>query len=886
MACTIKYGGTNSVNTDLLERASLFADFTTQELSILAEHLHRQQFAANENIFSEGSVSQALYIIEHGGVSLSVGPVSLATLGIGAIFGEADLFQGREHSVSARATSDTSVLTLSRHDLEELIQQNPAIGVKLSRRFGERIVQMVSYLRDIRLRRSSVFESLSDDELAQIASHLSLASFHADQPLFEAGDPVEGLFILEDGLVRVQKQDHYIEVGQGEVLGLLALLANKAHFDSARAVTETLAWELSRSDFEALTSTDPDLRARLGQQQHSPLTAADRKLALERLRALPIFADADDEVLEEAAQRLLLKPVAAHQIVYQEGDIGDALYLVDSGRIEIVSSATRNGEVLARIGAGGFFGEMALLTGRSRTTGARAIEDTNLWVLYRRDFDQLVAAYPALGQALSQLLQERLGQAGGNFADRHLRPINLFNGFSTEQLEEVAEQLLPARYRSGEVIYSKGSPGDRLHLIEKGEVELIGAQGWVADLRAGDFFGESALLNSEAHQDGARARTDVELWQLSREAFEHLMLKYPIMGLNLGRELSRRVFRPPVQKTETVSTEATPAATTATAPRPAASTAPTPTRRVRQPQAIPVVTRKPGLFESLALWYRGLSRSAKVSLVLLILLLSWLIGVALPATVVNALQTSSADSTSLEAPRLAVASASDSLAPVAVALARRSTNVKVPATTATYTQAPTLTPIPTDTPTLTPTPTDTPTPTATPTDTPTATATPTNTPLPPTATPRPRVRAAAVAPTATPKPAVQYSLVTMRRLSPCENRGKHDIYIRVVDAAGNGVNGVWLIQAPANNASQVLDKKQTENKDYWLLERQDGRADFVMYKQAEYMVYVSNDGVNPASTDIAIPLHSNFTDEAQCPQGGGGNTLFHNSFEVVFRKNY
>jgi len=57
-----------------------------------------------------------------------------------------------------------------------------------------------------------------------------------------------------------------------------------------------------------------------------------------------------------------------------------------------------------------------------------------------------------------------------------------------------------------------------------------------------------------------------------------------------------------------------------------------------------------------------------------------------------------------------------------------------------------------------------------------------------------------------------------------------------------------------------------------------------MWKMAEYAVYVTEDGANPASTDIAQPLHSNFTDESNCSDGDGGNTLFHNSFKVIFQR--
>ena len=48
----------------------------------------------------------------------------------------------------------------------------------------------------------------------------------------------------------------------------------------------------------------------------------------------------------------------------------------------------------------------------------------------------------------------------------------------------------------------------------------------------------------------------------------------------------------------------------------------------------------------------------------------------------------------------------------------------------------------------------------------------------------------------------------------------------------------------------------------------------------------TNDGTSPAGGDIAQGMNANFTDEAACSDGGGGNTLFHNSFNVVFVKNF
>ncbi|MCX7853054.1 MAG: Crp/Fnr family transcriptional regulator, partial [Caldilineales bacterium] len=408
-----------------------------------------------------------------------------------------------------------------------------------------------------------------------------------------------------------------------------------------------------------------------------------------------------------------------------------------------------------------------------------------------------------------------------------------------------------------------------------------------------DFFGEGSLLTGEPHSMTAVAETDADVWALTRAEFENLVLRYPVLALNLSRVLAQRTRQ---WATGQVGVAAAPTVVMpVAAPTPTAAANPAPaaaTRSAPAPRPTPAPTAQAGFFANLTQWYAGLSRAARVRLILLVLLLVFLFGISLPMAVVSALRASRTPAEDTT-PRVAWAAVANNVAPVAVALANppssNDTAAELPPTP-TYTPPPTATPLPTDTPTPTPTPTDTPTPTPTPTDTPVPTPTPTFTPVPPTPRPVARLSApaqaapAAAAAAAQPTPSVQYSLIEMRRLTPCENRGKHNIYVRGVDAAGNGVNGVWVVQA-SGHPGNIVDKKQTTDRDYWIMEVQSGRNDLIMWKGAEYMVFISNDGVTPAS-DIAQPVHSNFTDEAQCPDGGGGNTLFHNSFSLVFRKNY
>ena len=660
------------MSTNLLERASPFADLNPEERDLLAQNLHLQHFTAGEIVFSEDAPSSALYLIKHGGVRLSYGPVTLATLGAGAMFGENDVFLARKRTISAQATGETDVWALSAHDLERIVSANPTIGIQLSRSFGTRLAQLEPYLVNQRLRTAPGLEALTDDERSRIAANLDVEMFHAGRTLFREGNEPDALYIVESGAVRIQRDELLIDAGPGEVLGLMALLSDKPHAEFAQAQSETLLWSLSRSAFQELAAQNPDLLAHLSEGLRARLGPEDEQLAIERLQALPIFATLDAITLKAVAERLMLQHVPAHEVVYTEGSAGDALYLVDSGRVEIVSNVSRRGEVLARLGTGGFFGEMALLTGKSRTTGVRTVEATNLWILYRSDFDDLVARYPALGQALSRTLSERLGQTSGAFGEKHLRQISLFAGLTADQLTDIADRLFPARYRAGEVIYSEGDAGDKLYLIESGAVRLGSHQGGAVILGSGEFFGESSVLTGEPHQVTAVADANTDIWGLSREEFEALALKYPLLGLNLSRGLARRTRLPgaseavPLLGAAAVATGATTIAVGAAgaAASAAAPVAPAvvPAAAARPPAAKPAPqpAAKPGVFDGLALWYRGLSSGAKWRLVLIILLVVFLIGISLPAALISALQTSAAlPSTGDEnAPRIALASAS------------------------------------------------------------------------------------------------------------------------------------------------------------------------------------------------------------------------------------
>jgi CRP-like cAMP-binding protein len=579
-----------------------------------------------------------------------------------------------------------------------------------------------------------------------------------------------------------------------------------------------------------------------------------------------LFADLTVEQRTLVAERMVLQTLGAGEVIYSQGKRASAMYVVKAGRVRLVNDQDI---VLANLGRGSVLGDVDVLSGHSYSASAEAATDIALWVLSSADLAEVVAEQPAIGRSL----KVAAGISDDQFVERHLRRLPLLQGLTHEQIREVSEHLREEWYHAGQAIYRKDMPGDALYLVEQGQVSgqvvSVGDTPEVlTTLGPGEFFGETAMLTGEPHSADVVALTAVTVWTLARSDFEILVLRFPSLALNMSRVLSQRL-RDSNQRAVTRGMPApTPVAAT-----PAAIAQPVPAPKPAKVEEVTgAVVGLGRAADSLSGWFGGLSTGAKLRLAAVVLLVIYVLALGGFALFELLGGKSAAVSTS---PRPAAAFQERI---VMVALA-----ADLPIqTTPTYTPWPTETPIPTATFTPTATPTETPIPTAT--------FTPTDTPIPPTDTPVPPRQAPAIAQAeapaavaaaaaAQPAPSVKYKLIEMRRMTPCENRGKHNIFIKVVDSAGNPVDGVTLIQVSNGQIGSVIDKTVSGSKG-------PGLAEFVMWKMAEYAVYASEDGANPTSSDVAAPVHSNFTDEASCSDGSGGNTLFHNSFSLIFQKNY
>jgi type IV pilus assembly protein PilB len=127
---------------------------------------------------------------------------------------------------------------------------------------------------------------------------------------------------------------------------------------------------------------------------------------------IPLFASLTPQVRRELAAWMQKRVANAGEVIFAEGDVADAMYVIEDGAVQVFVTDAAMGLTVdvATLGRGEAFGEMALVTGEPRKASVKCLERTALWVLGRDVFFRLVQAAPQMGIAIAATLARRLDQ--------------------------------------------------------------------------------------------------------------------------------------------------------------------------------------------------------------------------------------------------------------------------------------------------------------------------------------------------------------------------------------------------------------------------------------------------------------------------------------------
>lgn len=130
------------------------------------------------------------------------------------------------------------------------------------------------------------------------------------------------------------------------------------------------------------------------------------------LRNFILFQDMDDKELEELSKITYQKFYDKNEIIFLEGEVGDAIYLILDGLIKVFRTVESGREkTLALLGQWDFFGEMALLDKSVRSASIQAIKTSQLLVIDREKFNNLLLKFPQISLKIIVTLSNRLREA-------------------------------------------------------------------------------------------------------------------------------------------------------------------------------------------------------------------------------------------------------------------------------------------------------------------------------------------------------------------------------------------------------------------------------------------------------------------------------------------
>jgi len=255
----------------------------------------------------------------------------------------------------------------------------------------------------------------------------------------------------------------------------------------------------------------------------------------------PLFEGCSIEELSEIVKVTNVIKLGMGDVLFNQGDPGDSLYLISRGSMEVVVSSkqrkfskdkeysryTPEGQekTLVKLEKGDFFGEISFLTGSNRTATLVASEETFLFEISRDDFSEVLKIFPQLENCLHEYYRSRV-------LDLILAKSPLFLSLETEERHALSNYFVLTKYNKGEVVLEEGSDGRDLFLIKYGIVKVLttdpsGKQLVLSKLQAHDFFGEVSFLTGKPRTASVIAATPLELLIFSSESLLKITKKYP-----------------------------------------------------------------------------------------------------------------------------------------------------------------------------------------------------------------------------------------------------------------------------------------------------------------------------------------------------------------------
>ncbi|TNJ26614.1 cAMP-dependent protein kinase regulatory chain [Giardia muris] len=255
-------------------------------------------------------------------------------------------------------------------------------------------------------------------------------------------------------------------------------------------------------------------------------------LILHALDASPLTTDYDKDLKTSLAKILEVYTVPPGTLLIRQGDPGDYFYILNMGHCIVYkrpkdgpdgaettsvipdnlldedACAKAFGSKVNEVCSGMGVGDLALLYGAPRAATVITDVESTFWRIEGSDFRVFVR----------EQREEEIRRNQG-----FLSGVELLKPLNADAIFALAQACKTERYSSGEAIITQGDVGESFYFIVAGDVVVEASGRCVAELHAGEYFGEAALLTNAPRNATCRALVDVTVAVLDRESLDNLL---------------------------------------------------------------------------------------------------------------------------------------------------------------------------------------------------------------------------------------------------------------------------------------------------------------------------------------------------------------------------
>jgi len=220
------------------------------------------------------------------------------------------------------------------------------------------------------------------------------------------------------------------------------------------------------------------------------------------------------------------------------------MFFLNSGDVVL----SMGGKMLDTIKPGEIFGEMAVITGGTRSASATAKIDCEALSLDVSQFQKAIQQMPEFALMLMSVMFDRLRLVAMRLAARKsdpgrdaVRDAEVFDQATLAQLQDQIEQSTVLRFPNGKAIMQEGEAGVYMYVVVSGRVSISIKGNPVESVAVGGTFGEMALVDQSARTASAHAAADSELLVINRAAMLKLVKQHPEFGVALLRAVANRL---------------------------------------------------------------------------------------------------------------------------------------------------------------------------------------------------------------------------------------------------------------------------------------------------------------------------------------------------------